>query len=46
MGKHSMDFFGGRDLSGETEGKSGLVVSHSSTIICDDTNIRAIVAEN
>ena len=46
MGKHSMDFFGSKGFVWRDGGsKSGLVVSHSSTIICDDTNIRAIVAE-
>ena len=46
MGKHSMDFFGSKGFVWRDRGsKSGLVVSHSSTIICDDTNIHAIVAE-
>ena len=46
MGKHSMDFLGSKGFVWRDRGsKSGLVVSHSSTIICDDTNIHAIVAE-
>ena len=45
-GKHSMDFFGSKGFVWRDGGsKSGLVISHSNAIICDDTNIRAVVAE-
>ena len=46
MGKHSMDFFGSKGFVWRDGGsKSGLVISHSSVIVCDDTNISAVVAE-
>lgn len=45
-GKHSMDFFGSKRFVWRDGGsKSGLIISHSNTIICDDTSIRAVVAE-
>ena len=45
-GKHSMDFFGSKGFVWRDGGsKSDLVISHSNTIICDDTSIRAVVAE-
>lgn len=45
-GKHSMDFFGSKGFVWRDGGsKSGLIISHSNTIICDDTSIRAVVAE-
>ena len=45
-GKRSMDFFGSKGFVWRDGGsKTGLVISHSNAIICDDTNIRAVVAE-